>query len=63
MKAEAAQSAVDNTGCGGHHVDSGRPDLLVVRVQDELWGWRVTETPYGRTAGNQPSSTVDRSGG
>jgi len=35
-------------------------DLPVTQVQDELWGWRVTEAPYGRTAGNQPSGTANR---
>ena len=24
-------------------------NLPVVRVQDEWWGWKVTETPYGKT--------------
>jgi hypothetical protein len=38
-------------------------DLPVVRVQDQWLGWRVTETPYGRIAANQPSGAVDRSGG
>lgn len=32
-------------------------DLPVVRVQDELLGWHVTETPRTRSAAPQPSST------